>query len=164
MLFIDDDTFLNPKLLVSYLKNNVTKEMEEVLYAGRVVSRYPQRVKHMKWYLTTEEYPLNTFPPFVAANFLLLSQKSLKTIYSVSNQFKMFFMDDAFLGVLAYKCEIKPVNLPNVIGYLPLLLPYKMYDERVLGFHGFLGVSSNEMVDIWAAVGDSIRFKAEYFK
>lgn len=162
-MLIDDDTFLNPKLLVSFLKKNVTNEMENVLYAGRVAHVMPQRFTILKWYLTLEEYPYQKFPPFVTANFMLLSQSSLRSLYKASHQFKLFFQDDAYLGVLAYMCRIKPVLLPNVIGYMPVLIPHKMYGTEIMGFHGLLGVSSDDMLDIWTSVGDSIAFRAEFF-
>jgi beta-1,3-galactosyltransferase / beta-1,3-N-acetylglucosaminyltransferase len=67
-LFIDDDFYLNPNLLMKYLQNNVTDSMLDKFYAGYVFANSaPMRHLLSKWYISLEDFPYSKWPPYAAA-------------------------------------------------------------------------------------------------
>lgn len=135
--FIDDDYFLNPKLLVNYLQNEVKDSMLSNLYAGYVFGNSsPMRHLISKWYISLKDYPYNKFPPYIAAGFFILSRETAGYFYVASKVLKYFKFDDIYIGLLAKKLEIEPQNMPNVYFYQPSF-SVDFYSKYVLASHGF---------------------------
>ncbi|CAF0834511.1 unnamed protein product, partial [Brachionus calyciflorus] len=135
--FIDDDYFLNPKLLVNYLEKKVPESMLSNLYAGYVFGNSsPMRHLVSKWYISLKDYPYNKFPPYIAAGFFILSRESAGYFYIASKIIKIFKFDDIYMGILAQKLSIKPINLPDVYFYTPSY-SVDFYANHVMASHGF---------------------------
>ena len=89
-MFIDDDFFLNPRLLLDYLARNVTPRVEPSLYAGFVFAdSAPMRHVMSKWYISLEEWPYARYPPYASAGFYILSRQSARLFYLVSRYFQV---------------------------------------------------------------------------
>ena len=157
-LFIDDDFFLNPKFLMSFLRNNLTNSMTDKLYAGYVFDNSsPMRHFISKWYISLKEYPYNKFPPYAAAGWYILSQNSVKLFYSGTKTVKLFRFDDIYLGIVAQKYQIKPLHLESVYFYTPDFDP-KFFINSVMASHGF---SQKNLIYIWKQIEDRVKFTSE---
>jgi beta-1,3-galactosyltransferase / beta-1,3-N-acetylglucosaminyltransferase len=154
-LFIDDDFYLNQKLLIKYLLNNVTEDMLPSFYAGYVFSNSsPMRHMFSKWYISLKDYPYHKFPPYVSAGFYLLSQQSAHLFYMASKLIRKFKLDDIYMGILAYKLDIKPLHMDNVYYYAPTYFP-SVYAHEVIGSHGF---SPEQIMSMWQQLEQFIKF------
>ena len=156
-LFIDDDFYLNPNLLMKFLSEKVTDSMLDTLYAGFVFpNSSPMRHKFSKWYISLNDYPYHKFPPFVAAGCYILSRKSAEMFYLASKLIPFFKFDDIYMGLLAHKLEIKPYHMDNVHFWAPTYLP-SVYAKEVIAAHKF---PSNDLINIWSQLEIFIKFKS----
>ena len=157
-LFIDDDFYLNPNLLMSYLKNNVTNEKLETLYEGYVFpNSSPMRHLISKWYISLDEYEYHKFPPFIAAGCYVLSKQTAQKLYLASRLVKIFRFDDIYLALLAFKLGIKPTHLASINYYAP---PYETdtYANQVISAHDF---APDELTQMWKELEQFIQFKPD---
>ncbi|RNA30098.1 beta-1-3-galactosyltransferase brn [Brachionus plicatilis] len=153
--FIDDDYFLNPKLLVSYLQNEVKDSMLQNLYAGYVFGKSsPMRHLISKWYISLKDYPYSKFPPYIAAGFFILSRETAGYFYVASKVLEYFKFDDIYMGILAKKLNIEPQNLPTVYFYQPSF-SVDFYSKHVMASHGF---SPNKLENVWKQIGGFVKF------
>ena len=164
-LFIDDDAFFNPKMLVSILKNNITKQMkDDVLYAGRVINGRPTRVRFSKWYLSLETYPYNRYPQHIMGYFYVLNFKSVNRMLNAARYMPSFYIDDVYLGLLAYILDMKIVNLDKIFSYGPIFLPKNMFPQELLAYCGYWGLSSDEILSTWNLLSESIDLTTTIFE
>ena len=156
-LFIDDDFYLNPNLLMKYLANNVTESMLSTFYAGYVFGNSsPMRHLLSKWYISLKDYPYHKFPPYVAAGCYILSRQSAHLFYMASKLIELFKFDDIYMGILAHKLDIKPLHLESVYFYAPSYYP-SVYAKEVIAAHKF---TSDDITRIWAQLEKFIEFKS----
>lgn len=155
-LFADDDIFVNPRLLFSYLKNNVSKKEYDTLYAGYVFPySSPQRFRPSKWYISVDEYPYRKFPPYVSGNFVLFSPYSLSLFDMASNSVKRFRFDDIYLAMLAYCLDIKPIHISNTDYYQQTYDP-NVFANKIVSVHRYSG---DNLIRIWNAIEEFIKFE-----
>ena len=156
-LFIDDDFYLNPNLLMKFLVDKVSDSMLSTLYAGFVFpNSSPMRHKFSKWYISLKDYPYHKFPPFVAAGCYILSRKSAEMFYLASKLIEFFKFDDIYMGLLAHKLDIKPLHMDSVHFWAPTYLP-SVYAKEVIAAHKF---PSNELISIWSQLEIFIKFQS----
>ena len=147
-LFIDDDYYLNPNLLLNYLQKNIqnNETLFNNLYAGFVFKNSsPMRHRFSKWYISLDEYPYDKFPPYVSAGCYILSKKSANLFFKATRLVTLFRFDDIYLGILAYKLNIKPLNIEDIHFYPPTF-DKKEYLESVIASHGF---SPSLLTNVW---------------
>jgi hypothetical protein len=160
-LFIDDDFYLNPRLLVKYLCENVTAEQFNTFYAGYVFENSsPMRHMISKWYISLKDYPYNKFPPYASAGCYLLTAKSVRLFYLASRIVELFKFDDIYMGILAYKLDIKPVHMDNVYFHAPSYYP-SVYASDIIAAHQF---EPDELVHIWIQLEKFIKFSPKSYE
>jgi beta-1,3-galactosyltransferase / beta-1,3-N-acetylglucosaminyltransferase len=150
-LFIDDDYYLNPKILIKYLNENIknNETLLNNLYAGFVFKNSsPMRHQFSKWYISLEEYPYHKFPPYVSAGCYILTKNSAKLFYKATKLITLFRFDDIYLGILAFKLKIEPLNVEQIYFYPPEF-DYKNYAESIIASHGF---STSLLLDTWKKI------------
>lgn len=154
-LFIDDDFYLNPRLLISHLSQPFDQTTLDKFYAGFV---YPNSspMRHMlsKWYLSLDDYPYDKFPPYVSAGCYILSQQSLRLFYVGTKLIKRFKFDDIYMGILAYLLEVKPEHMKSVYYDAPSYFP-SLYANEIVAAHGF---EANELIRIWNQLEMHIKY------
>lgn len=156
-LFIDDDFYLNPSLLMKYLANNVTEAQLSTFYGGFVFANSsPMRHLLSKWYISLKEYPYHKFPPYVAAGCYILSRQSAHLFLMASKLIQVFRFDDIYMGILAHKLDIKPLHIEEVKFYAPPYLP-SVYSTSIIAAHGF---TPDELNTIWIQLENFIKFKS----
>jgi beta-1,3-galactosyltransferase / beta-1,3-N-acetylglucosaminyltransferase len=150
-LFIDDDYFLNPSVLINYLKVNVAYADYETLYGGFVFpDSSPMRYLFHKWYVSLEEYPYAKYPPYVSAGCYLLSKTSAKKFYIASRLVPKFRFDDIYMGILSSKLKIRPFHMENVY-FDPPGYSHELYSKNVLASHGF---TPKNLKKIWLKINN----------
>lgn len=135
------------KSLISHAKPRFDPYTED-LYSGWVFnSSVPCRYRFSKWFVNLDEYPFSRWPPYVTAGFVLLSNRSLKSIYFASLYTKVFRFDDIYLSILARKSNIRPLHLGDVHFYKRAYGSDGAEYENIIGSHGFK--DGNEMMQLW---------------
>ncbi|KAM4035900.1 beta-1,3-galactosyltransferase 2-like isoform 2-T3 [Anomaloglossus baeobatrachus] len=110
---IDNDMFLN----VDYLIHNVLYPDLPVrtnYFTGFIVRNTgPMRSKAYKWYIPTEIYPNNTYPPYCAGPGYVFSADMAKKIYDVAQEIRVIPNEDVFMGICLYELQIPPTEPPR---------------------------------------------------
>jgi hypothetical protein len=134
----------------------VSEEEYNSLYAGYVFpNASPMRHQLSKWYISLNDYPYGKFPPYVAAGCYFLTPKSLKLFYLASKMFEVFKFDDIYMGILAYKLDIKPRHIDAVYYYAPTYYP-SVYASEIIAAHQF---EPGDILNIWKQLENLIKFK-----
>ncbi|KAK3095648.1 hypothetical protein FSP39_017128 [Pinctada imbricata] len=103
--FVDDDYFVNVDALLSYVRN----EKEKDLFTGFLLSRsQPYRDFGGKWYVSVDDYPHNHYPPYLAGGAYITSLSVARMFDAVFPYVKYLVIDDAYLGIVAQKLNLKP--------------------------------------------------------
>lgn len=155
-LFIDDDYFLNPSLLVNDLIGRRLKSSPsslDTLYAGYVFAdSAPMRHILSKWYVPLDEYPYSRYPPYVSAGCYLMSVQSVRLFYMASKLIELFRLDDIYMGILAHKLDVKPVHVDNIHFYAPKYSP-ELFSNSVIAAHQF---EPDKLEEIWREIGTKL--------
>lgn len=109
-LFVDDDHFVNIPGLVQFLKG-LSHEIQINLFVGFLIAcGEPERTVTSKWRISNENYPFDLWPPYLAGGAFVTS-------FSVARKFQIAFpyvkpiaIDDAYLGIVAKKLSIRPMD------------------------------------------------------
>ncbi|CAK1546922.1 unnamed protein product [Leptosia nina] len=142
-LFTDDDMYISVKNLLDYVHS--ASEGDRQLYVGYVFKSIPQRFRSSKWRVSLEEYPWDSWPPYVTAGAFVLTNKSMRFMYAGSLFVKHFRFDDIYLGIVAKKVGIEPVHCPKFHFYK------KKYSREgyrnVIASHGY--GNKEELIKVW---------------
>ena len=134
-VLVDDDVVIFPSRIVSYL--NKMNYIDNIpLYLGHVKSNVPHRSTYSKWYITFDEYPYDKYPDYVTGGCIVMSRAFMELVSIATPHLKDLFIDDIYLGIVAYKLGVAPTN----IKFMPLnrILPSdEKYDVMLssTGFH-----------------------------
>ncbi|XP_059173046.1 beta-1,3-galactosyltransferase 5-like [Physella acuta] len=106
----DDDVAINVTKLVSILET--TKSQIDNFILGRVkVRNKPLRNPKNKYYLSTEEFPDEIFPPFALGGLLGFPMSSVKLLYQAALRIKPIWLDDVYVtGICAPQVAVTLVN------------------------------------------------------
>lgn len=95
----------------------------------------PIRVKANKWFVTKDEFALNTYPTFVSGWLYVIAFKSAKNILGALESERYFWIDDVFVtGVLAQKVNLKMENAQEYFTTNPEYFDCCMRDKVKCGF------------------------------
>ncbi|XP_033737074.1 beta-1,3-galactosyltransferase 1-like [Pecten maximus] len=104
---VDDDVYVAPDLLLSFL-DNLPRWKAETLFSGhRLTGTKPIRVSSSKWYTPKTEYPFKNYPPYIFGGFVIMSMSTVRNFTIAAMYTKLFKFEDVYLGILASKLGIK---------------------------------------------------------
>lgn len=134
VMLVDDDYYVATDNLITYL-HSVPDYFLPTLFAGTLCDRcQPQRYPPTgKWYLSDHDYPYHLLPPFIHAGFVVMSMEYVKYIHIGIPFIKNFIFDDVFLGLVAAKLGVTPLNNPLVLNRKEQFSQFK----NVIAAHGF---------------------------
>lgn len=69
----------------------------------------------------------------------------------------MFKFDDIYMGILAYKLDIKPISIESVHYYPPSYYP-SIYVDEVIAAHDF---PPDRLLSVWDQIGNLVKFKPD---
>ncbi|XP_016847452.2 beta-1,3-galactosyltransferase 5-like [Anolis carolinensis] len=107
----DCDMFVNTYYLTELLlkRNSTTK-----LFTGLIIRHsHPVRDKNSKWYVSKEEYPGNSYPPYSTGGGCVLSTDVAKEVYVVSKNITLLKVEDVFVGLCLAEIKILPEELDS---------------------------------------------------
>lgn len=108
--FVDDDFFVNVNLIHQYLKE-YSSQVNPYLYTGKLITySWPVRKRNSKWFISVEDYPYNYYPPYLAGGSIIMSANVAKLLKETFPYVKYIFIDDSYLGIVAYACHLVPSN------------------------------------------------------
>jgi len=132
---IEDNYFVNIKNVVSLLNAIKPTEYENTVIGYVWQNAIPFRMKDSEWYVSLEEYPYRFFPPYVTSGAFFLPMMTAERLYIAMQYTKMLRFDDVFVGIVAWKLQMRLVHNLNVFFYR---LPYDAFRYRkVIAAHGF---------------------------
>ena len=109
---VDDDVYINIRNLLPVL-DLYKGELKTSIggYCGRNGS--PTRDKSSKFYLSHEDYPYDTFPPYCSGTGYIFSISLAKQLFEVSKEVKLFPFEDVFIGFCLSKLGYGWTQIPG---------------------------------------------------
>ena len=113
ILKADDDVYIRLPLLTKWLNESTG----ENFYGGRVygdgapVRRFEDEENANA--VAKDCYPEERFPPYSAGPFYVISTSIVPSLFRSMRRWKVFPVEDAYLGVLANAINVKPVKIPG---------------------------------------------------
>lgn len=106
-ILVDDDYYVSTLNTLKALP----QDEKSIFYGGTVHINAPvSRNPFTKWYQSTKDYPYSIYPDFVSGGFIMLTKNTLHKLYLGSQFTRHFIFDDVYIGIIAYKMGIQPVN------------------------------------------------------
>ncbi|XP_040010167.1 beta-1,3-galactosyltransferase 2 [Xiphias gladius] len=103
---VDADIFVNVFYLISWLRGSA----RQGFITGSVISDgRPRRDSNSKWYLSEEEYPEDSFPPYVSGAGYVFSADLAGRISWASRFVRMVSMEDVYVGLCLRVLGVRPV-------------------------------------------------------
>lgn len=116
ILKADDDVFVNIPHLISWL-NLIGSERAEKFYGGRVYGNGApvrrQNGTELSNIVSKDCFPEERFPPYSAGPFYVVSWNIIPSLFRGMRKWKVFPVEDAYVGVLANTSDIQPVVIPG---------------------------------------------------
>ncbi|NXI69938.1 B3GT5 galactosyltransferase, partial [Anseranas semipalmata] len=113
----DTDVFVNVFYLTELL---LRKKRTTGFFTGFLkLHEYPIREKDSKWYVSVEEYPEKTYPPFCSGTGYVLSTDVASQIYNVSESTLFIKLEDVFIGLCLAKLKIQLEELHSEQTFFP---------------------------------------------
>ena len=108
--FVDDDFFVNVRNIIQYLGSKSVQSTRNLFIGHAIINAKPFRDKSSKWYTTLQEYPCDTYPPYLSGGAILISTKVAKLLKTAFPYVQYFHIDDVYLGMVAKKLNITPLH------------------------------------------------------
>lgn len=110
----DDDTLLVPWNLFPLINDSVNNNNNSVFYfAGFIYSSsYPSRDTKSRWFVSLSEYSCSHYATYSSGMFYVFSYHTMVTLYELSQEFELIWLDDVFFGLLAQISQIPLTELP----------------------------------------------------
>nr|XP_043613791.1 hydroxyproline O-galactosyltransferase GALT3 [Erigeron canadensis] len=110
----DDDAFVRVDEILASLK---TKNPDGLLYGMVSLDSKPQRDKDNKWYISTEEWPHDSYPPWAHGPGYVISRDIAKFIVRGHHErnLKLFKLEDVAMGIWIeqFKKHVREVQYHN---------------------------------------------------
>ena len=113
VLKIDDDVYLHFPRMIWWLR---TASLPEKLYGGYLLTKAkPIRKPLHKWHVSKQHYNKTYFPPYCNGPFYFMSRAVVLEVLEASfTEGSSFPLEDVFIGILAQKVGVKPIQLKHV--------------------------------------------------
>lgn len=105
LVYADDDVLINFDLLSRLTKVNY---FEEGLTGFLLEDCGPERDPNATWFVSTKDYSLDVYPPYIKGPFTVFTQKALiKLNATFQSCMPALYLDDVYLGIVAEKAGVK---------------------------------------------------------
>lgn len=145
ILKADDDEFVNPHSLVSYISTSVKKFPLQV--HGFCQSRCP--VEHWgKYGIPFSVFPYDFYPPFVSGGGMLYSAELVPSLLNASSTIPVFPLDDVYFGLLALAANI---SFHHDLRFRS----FGLKSTKICRFRDVLvvhGLSNHQLQEVWDAL------------
>ncbi|NXI94095.1 B3GT5 galactosyltransferase, partial [Psophia crepitans] len=141
----DTDVFVNVFYLTELL---LRKKRTTRFFTGFLkLHEYPIRERESKWYVSREEYPGKTYPPFCSGTGYVLSTDVASQIYNVSESVSFIKLEDVFIGLCLAKLKIQPEELHSEQTFFPERIGFSVsHFKKIVMCHE---VEPSEQLSYW---------------
>lgn len=141
----DTDVFVNVFYLTELL---LRKKKTAGFFTGFLkLHEFPIRTRMSKWYVSREEYPGTTYPPFCSGTGYVLSSDVASQIYNISESVPFIKLEDVFIGLCLAKLKIQPEELHSEQTFFPERIAFSVPRFRkIVTCHG---INPREQLSYW---------------
>ncbi|KAL7539051.1 hypothetical protein ACHAXR_009004 [Thalassiosira sp. AJA248-18] len=110
----DDDSMLN----LRFWKEWTARREPEQVYAGHILWKEPRLQDPMHRHYEAA-WPADVYLPFASGAGYIISQDFIQCLVSSVNilSFRLLNNEDVMMGLMAYLCQVEPVDIPQVVPY-----------------------------------------------
>ncbi|XP_062892851.1 beta-1,3-galactosyltransferase 5-like isoform X2 [Mobula hypostoma] len=147
----DTDMFIN----TDYLLQLLSRAPRSNLFTGYIVrSAAPIREKTSRWYISKEEYPGETYPPYCTGTGYVLSTDLACRVWNISGTAPVFRLEDVYVGMRVAELKVEPVPIHFKPVFFSEGAPFSIcsYRRLVTSHH----VRNFEKLLYWKALQDSV--------
>ncbi|XP_037380677.1 beta-1,3-galactosyltransferase 5-like [Talpa occidentalis] len=131
----DSDVFINVYYLTELLlqENRTSGFFAGLLYRNAS----PVRTNPHKWFVSKEEYPQDTFPPYCDGTGYVFSSDVATQVYSVFGSVPFIKLEDVFVGLCLQELKISPEQLDTEQSFIRGGEPFSecLY-RKIVSSHG----------------------------
>ena len=126
VLKIDDDVYLHFPRMIWWLR---TASLLDKLYGGYLLTNTKARRDPLhKWHVSEQHYNETYFPPYCNGPFYFMSKAVvLKVLEASFTEGSSFPLEDVFIGILAQKVGVKPIQLKHIGVRIEIRIPPKAW-------------------------------------
>ena len=126
VLKIDDDVYLHFPRMIWWLR---TASLPDKLYGGYLLPKTKAiRDPLHKWHVSEQHYNETYFPPYCNGPFYFMSRAVvLKVLEASFTEGSSFPLEDVFIGILAQKVGVKPIQLKHIGVRIEIRIPPKAW-------------------------------------
>ncbi|XP_042313766.1 beta-1,3-galactosyltransferase 5-like [Sceloporus undulatus] len=148
----DSDVFVNTYYLTELL---IKKNRNTRFFTGFLkLNERPIRTIISKWYVSKEEYPGNTYPPFCSGTGYVFSTDVASRVYNISENVTFVKLEDVFIGLCLAELNIKLEELDSKQTFFPERLTFSpCYFKKIVTSHF---VKPHELLIYWNALERSM--------
>lgn len=114
ILKVDDDTVFDLDSTYRFLLKIPDSEKTNFIMGYMLNDTKPRRNEQNKWFVSWEEYSLETYPSYLSGWYYIISPMVATLIYNEAKYYPYFWIDDIFVtGILTNALGIKLKSLPQ---------------------------------------------------
>lgn len=107
MLFHDDDYHVLYNDLAVHLRKVLEQNKTDIYTGSLAVDAKPYRNRGERWFITTQQYPFDVFPPYIGGGAYAVSSDVARKLQMAFPHVQYLGIDDVFLGIVARKLNLK---------------------------------------------------------
>ncbi|XP_065700434.1 UDP-GalNAc:beta-1,3-N-acetylgalactosaminyltransferase 1 [Patagioenas fasciata] len=140
----DSDVFINtPNLVKSLLKLNSS---ENVFLGYPLVHNFPYRGFSKKTYISYDEYPFKTYPPYCSGMSYILDGKLALRIYELMSHVKPIKFEDVYVGICLNMLKVN-ISIPEDNKFFLYKIDFDICKYRhLIAVHG---LTPSEIIRFW---------------
>ncbi|OWF44609.1 beta-1,3-galactosyltransferase brn-like isoform X1 [Mizuhopecten yessoensis] len=143
IVFVDDDHYLHIPNIFNFIDTLDKFNSDDLMIGNLITNGDPDRLKSSKWYVSSEQYPFDKWPPYLAGAVYLVSRDTANKMVLAFPYVKYLGIDDVYLGIVARKVGIRPEHENRFI-----IPPYLLYtDPSQMVYGEFKRVADFELVN-----------------
>ncbi|XP_007428035.1 beta-1,3-galactosyltransferase 5-like [Python bivittatus] len=148
----DSDVFVNTYYLTELL---LKRNQNTRFFTGFLkLNEHPIRQMSSKWYVSKNEYPRNTYPPFCSGTGYVFSTDVASLVYNISDNIPFVKLEDVFIGLCLAELNIKLENLNSKQTFFPEGLEFSPCRFKKIVTSHF--VRPHELLIYWNALERSM--------
>ncbi|XP_055080147.1 beta-1,3-galactosyltransferase 1 [Periophthalmus magnuspinnatus] len=146
---VDADIFVN----VFYLKDYLKFCPRRSFITGSVINDgAPRRNSESKWHLSEQEYPEDTFPPYVSGAGYVFSWDLAGRISLASRFFRVIPLEDVYVGLCLRLLEVRPEYAYSLVPLVTSLFEVRNLEYDRCRFAKLIivnGFSPSKLIEAW---------------
>ncbi|XP_068099322.1 beta-1,3-galactosyltransferase 2-like isoform X2 [Hyperolius riggenbachi] len=120
----DSDMFVNTEYLIKSVLKPDQPPRKDFFTGYLMINASPIRNLDSKWYVTPEEYPELSYPPFCSGTGYVFSGDLPSKIVRISPNIRWLHLEDVYIGLCLNRLGVEPVAPPRDSDFNPWRVGY----------------------------------------